>query len=166
MQVIKAELCCDNWLDFAMVTVGNSVVCTEMYRDSVFALLRKANFKLASHFCPYKFDPNMDMLKADLRPTVQTVSNNTKRSPTSFSVFEICKLPQVYLGIIEKRYICQVNVFYLVVLWQWLGILYRSFLLVSRGEVIFGYNDLLSQHSKSSKSQIVIGKSDTRVFKY
>ena len=37
---------------------------------------------------------------------------------------------------------------------------------MSRGEVILGYNDLLSHHSKSSQSKVVIGKSDTRVFKY
>ena len=51
MQVIKAELCCDIWLDFAMVTVLNSVVCMEIYRDSVFGLLHEANFKVAFHFC-------------------------------------------------------------------------------------------------------------------
>ena len=103
MQVIKAELCCDIWLDFAMVTVLNSVVCMEMYRTSVFALLHKANFKVAFHFCLYKFSPNMNPFKADLRLTDQSdeLSNNTKQSLTSFLVFETCELPQVNLEIIE-----------------------------------------------------------------
>ena len=48
LQVIKAELCCDIWLDFAMVTVRNSAVCIIKYKDSIFALLQKANFKVAS----------------------------------------------------------------------------------------------------------------------
>ena len=150
MQVIKAELCCDIWLDFAMVTVLNSVVCMEMCRDSVFALLHKANFKVAFHFCLDKFSPNMNPFKTDLRLTYQSdeLSNNTKQSLTSFLVFETCKLPQVNLEIIEMRYI-MLKSFILSHCSMAMVILYRSFHLMNIGKVTLGYNDLLSQHSKS-----------------
>ena len=57
IQVIKVELCCDIWLNFALVTVHSCAVGLEMYQDSVIALLHSANFKAASHCCLYKFTP-------------------------------------------------------------------------------------------------------------
>ena len=63
IQVIKVELCCDIWLNFALVTAQSCAAYTEIiigtlsyYRDSVFVLLHNASLQ-ASHCCLYKFSP-------------------------------------------------------------------------------------------------------------
>ena len=67
IQVIKVSLCCDIWLNFALVAVQRCAVCMELYRDSVIALLHNANFQAASHCCRKNLAPNIHPSKPDLR---------------------------------------------------------------------------------------------------
>ena len=52
IQVIKAELCPDIWLNFALVTVQSCAVYMEMYRDSAIVLLHNAKLQPAFPLLP------------------------------------------------------------------------------------------------------------------
>ena len=108
-QVIKLELPCDIWLNFALVTVQSCAVYMEMYRDSVIALLRYCTTQLQaiSHCCLYKFSPKHSPIKTKPHPHWSkwwTVKILWPISNKLLSFWNL-KIALLDLKILEKRFI-------------------------------------------------------------
>ena len=70
MQVIKVSLCCDIWLNFALVTVQSCAVYMEMYKGLCHCAIPQRKIAGSFPLLPvgYKFSPKLSPIKTKPQP--------------------------------------------------------------------------------------------------